>query len=440
MISKFIDTVKREGLFTGQDRLLLAVSGGSDSVVLAHLLHEYEFNFSMAHCNFKLRGKESDLDEKYCRELASRLGVNIFVKTFDIPAYCRTHNSSIQMAARNLRYKWFRELLENEKFDFILTAHHANDVLETFFINLSRGTGINGLKGISPKKNSIVRPLLNCTKEEIMAYAEKNGIVFRKDKSNEDIKYDRNFIRLKILPLFKKLNPNFERNMFKNISHLREEAEIVRTFLNDRAGNYVKSQEEEIRISRKGLSEEKFGISMVNFLLEPLGFNRSQQENILICAANSASTGKNFSSAEYHLTVDRKDLVIKRISEEQIPEIKVNSLKELQKLKFIKIQKVKKIARPQKNELYIAPHKLIFPVSIRTRQKGDKFMPFGMKGFKLVSDYLKDEKLNYFEKDRCRLLINGNGEVIWVAGLRSDERYKVKESDSDILKIELLER
>ncbi|MEI8136339.1 MAG: tRNA lysidine(34) synthetase TilS, partial [Bacteroidota bacterium] len=214
---------------------MLAISGGIDSVVLAHLLKKGGYKFSLAHCNFKLRGKDSDADEAFCKSLGNDLEVNFYTQTFDTKAYCKKNKVSIQMAARELRYAWFNELVKKEKIDYVVTAHHANDVVETMLINLCRGTGINGLKGIPEKTEKIVRPLLNFTKDEIAKFAKNQKIKHRIDKSNLEAKYERNFLRLGVIPKLKELHPNIEQTFLNNVAIFKEEAEIVQDFLKEKS-------------------------------------------------------------------------------------------------------------------------------------------------------------------------------------------------------------
>ena len=215
MISQFTSYIKKQKLFKPADKLLVAVSGGADSITLCHLLKEANYKFSVAHCNFSLRDEESDGDENFVKEFCKKNKITFFNKKFDTIPYAEKKGVSIQMAARELRYNWFNELSEKHNFDYLLTAHHANDNIETFFINLLRGSGINGLKAIVPKKDKIVRPLLFATRAEIESYIAENKISFREDSSNKEEKYLRNQLRLQVIPAFKKLNPSFEKNNFQ---------------------------------------------------------------------------------------------------------------------------------------------------------------------------------------------------------------------------------
>ncbi len=439
MQNKIETKIVKDQLFKKGDLLLLAISGGIDSVVLAHLLKKGSFNFAMAHCNFKLRGKDSDADEAFCKELSKKLGVKFYSNTFDVATYCKKNKLSIQMAARELRYDWFKELIKKNKFDHLVTAHHANDVVETIFINLARGTGINGLKGIPEKTGNIVRPLLNFTKEQIANFAAKEKIEFRTDKSNLEAKYERNFLRLKIIPELKKLHPNLERTFLNNVSNFKEEAEIVNDFLEEKSKQILTKKGEIIVLNKVLLKKEKQLKTILHFTLEPLGFNIAQTNDIITNIKENGNVGKLFNSQSHTLTIDRDLILIKPQLNNTIKPIVIYSISEFKKNKFITVKNIEGFKTITSKELVIEKEKLIFPLTIRLKKTGDKFKPFGMKGFKLVSDLLKDLKLNAFEKEKCRILENGNGEIIWVMGYRSDDRFKVTEPKNKLLKLSLVE-
>lgn len=439
MYKKFESNILKNQVFSKKHSLLLAISGGIDSVVLAHLLKKTGFNFSLAHCNFKLRGKDSDADEAFCKTLAKELDLKFYCQAFDVEAYCKKNKVSVQMAARDLRYDWFEELIKENKFDFLVTAHHANDVVETIFINLLRGTGIKGLKGISEKKGNIVRPLLNFTKEEINTFAKKEKINYRTDKSNLEAKYERNFLRLEVLPKLKKLHPNLEQTFLNNVSNFKEEAEIVNEFLTEKTKQLVSKKGTQLIIDKVKLKKEKHLKTLLHHILEPFGFTLSQINDLRTNLVENGETGKLFFTSSFTLTIDRALILIKPGVDKTSETIQLNSLNDLKSSKFIKLSEIKEFKSIEKNELVIEKNKLIFPLTIRQKKTGDKFRPFGMKGFKLVSDFLKDQKLNAFEKDNCRLLENGNGDIVWVMGHRSDDRYKIASKKNNLLKLTLVE-
>ncbi|WP_317897240.1 tRNA lysidine(34) synthetase TilS [Aurantibacillus circumpalustris] len=439
MLKEFESNILKTDLFNKKHNLLVAVSGGIDSIVLTHLLKNSGFKFSIAHCNFQLRGKESLADEKFCKDLAKKIKIPFYTKAFDTEAYCTKHKTNVQLAARKLRYDWFHELIIEKQFDYVLTAHHANDVIETVFINLLRGTGIKGIKGISEKKGQIIRPLLNFTREQIDAFAKKHTIDFRLDKSNLEDKYERNFIRLNIIPLFKKINPKLEETFIRNTANFRQEAGIVHDYLEEKTTELITQTHDAVFINKKKLKHETYSRSVLHNLISGYGFNDTQQKNILSNLGKDAQSGKIFKSPTHQLIIDRNDLVIKSLSEETFNDKLIASYDELIKQKLFSCKKLAAFKLPKPNELLLDESKLQFPLSIRLKRTGDKFKPFGMKGFKLLSDFLKDEKLSIPKKESCKVLVNGNGDIIWVIGHRSDERYRVNSNKKNILKLKLIE-
>jgi len=434
----FESHIQRNNLFDKNQQLLLAISGGLDSTVLAYLLNSAGYKLSLAHCNFQLRGKDSDEDEKFCIALAKKLKVPIFCKKFDTKEYCKQTGLNVQLAARKMRYEWFQELVTENNWDYLLTAHHANDVVETVFINLLRGTGIAGLKGIPEKNGIVVRPLLTFTKEQLLQFAKAKKIKFRVDKTNLDDKYERNFIRNNIVPLLKKINPQLEETFIRNSFHLQQEAGIVKEFLSNKSVEYATQTHDALFINKTRLKHERYIESILHYLISGFGFNGHQQKNILRAIQTPNTVGKVFISATHQLVIDRSDLVIKEITTPE-QELRVNSFSELKKLAFIKTAPLKKFVPPQQKELVLSASKLVFPLVFRGKRTGDRFRPFGMKGSKLLSDYMKEQKMNAFDKENCTLMVNGNGEIVWILGHRSDDRYKVSAKDADLLKLSLVE-
>lgn len=439
MRRRFESNILKNRLFGKKHKLLLAVSGGIDSVVLAHLLKECGYTFSLAHCNFQLRGSDSERDQAFCEKLARKLNVPVYTTMPDVAAYSLAHGSSTQMSARHLRYAWFEELLKSEKLDYLLTAHHAGDLVETVLINLLRGTGIKGLKGIPRRNGKIVRPLLDFTREEISDYAGRHNLRFRTDKSNHDDKYERNFIRLHVIPKLKQLHPGLERTFLENTAHFTEEEAMVSDVLARKIRRLKQERNGLVHISKAVLKKERYLASLLHALLAPYGFNATQQQNILEHVMNDGLSGKCFYSADHSLTITGVSLVIGPKQKSAFAPLVIHSLKDLEQQPVFDLQLLSRFSMPGKHELIVSRERLIFPLTIRGRQTGDRFQPFGMKGFKLVSDLMKEEKLNAFEKAACRLLVNGNGDIIWVVGHRSDERYRVNKTDKQFLKLTLLD-
>lgn len=427
MLKEIEEYIRRQRLFKTRTKLLLGISGGVDSVVLATLLSE-KYDLSLAHCNFKLRGKESDEDEKFCLKLAKKLNVPIYVRKFNTAQFSKKEGISIQMAARQLRYDWFEELLKKHKLDLIVTAHHANDQAETFFINLIRGCGIKGLKGMESKNGRIVRPLLEISKKEILSFAEKKKISYREDSSNSNDKYDRNFIRLQIIPLFKKLNPSFDDTMIRNMAILGDEHAFIEEQLQLLTEKLRIENKGSVRIRKKDLLRSKYPLTLLHVLLDPFGFNYSQSQSILRIVHADSVSGKRFLTESHILAIGKEFLQIEKIGKKK-KNLHFKSMRELQKSDVIRLEKLKEFVLPGQKVLIVREKDLLFPLQIRGRKEGDRFEPFGMKGSKLLSDFLKDEKIEPLERDKVRILENGNGDLIWIIGLRSNDRYRINTNE-----------
>nr|WP_281502585.1 tRNA lysidine(34) synthetase TilS [Arenibacter sp. F20364] len=414
-----------------EGKFLLACSGGVDSVVLAHLSASYELDFSIAHCNFKLRGSESDKDEDLVRKLAKDLGKEIFVTSFDTYGYMAKHKTNLQIAARELRYNWFLQIMTTHHINTLVTAHHADDSLETFLINLSRGTGIEGLTGIPSHTASISRPLLQFFRKEIKTYAEANDIIWREDASNENTKYLRNNIRHNIIPKLKELNPSFLNNFLKTQEFLGQTQEI--------ANNHISALREQL--FKKEGQVEKVAVApllalnptkayLFHFFRE-YGFTQWDD----IYGLLKANSGKEVHSNTHRLLKDRDILLLKPIAQNST---EVFTIEEGQALVSepisLKFSKVKTIGETSLKIIYLDKETLKYPLIVRKCQKGDYFYPLGMGGKKKVSKYFKDEKMDIFAKEKQWLLCSGNN-VVWIIGKRADDRFKITDRTKEIIKI-----
>lgn len=420
--------------FLKEKSLLLGCSGGVDSVVLAHLCVASDLKVTLAHCNFQLRGDESDGDEAFVRDLSHELDVGVMVQSFDTEKYAEAHRGSIQMAARELRYQWFNELLDTREFDFVLTAHHADDDLETFLINLSRGTGIEGLSGIPVQNEKVIRPLLNFSRQEILSYAKDNTLQWREDSSNSESKYLRNKIRLDIVPQLKTLHPTFLKNFMRTQSHLEQTQSLVRHHMEEIRARLFESDGDTIRISAEKLQELKPTAGYLYELFHAYGFTEWNDVEGLL----HAMSGKEVLSKTHRLVKDRTHLILSPI-ETELEEVfwVSDDVKELEHPISLKLQNVKAVENTGRNIIYLDKEKLNFPLQLRNWEKGDYFYPYGMKGKKKLSKFFKDEKVDVISKEKQWLLCSDDA-IVWVVGRRADERFKVEGSTKEILKITLV--
>jgi tRNA(Ile)-lysidine synthase len=435
VLKQFEINIKKNNLFTKTDKILVAFSGGVDSVVLCDLLFKAGYNFELAHCNFQLRGNEANDDTAFCEDYAKSINSKCHTIYFNTKEYALTNKLSIQMAARELRYNWFKELISENGYTYLLTAHHANDNAETLFVNLTRGTGIKGLQGIPEKQNNIIRPLLFATKQDIIDYAGKNKIIFREDSSNQEVKYKRNFIRHQIIPELKKLNPALEETLNSSIHYFKQSAQIVAQFCEIKFNEMCKEENNLLKINISLLLKEAQKETLLFEWLHFKNFKASQIEQLANLLIEDGSIGKQFESPTHELVVDRTDIIVKKKNSEiLINEFHINSLTETNNLPFTLIlEEINKVDFSQnKNEIFITVTDNLYPLTLRKWKIGDKFKPFGMTGLKKISDYFKDQKLTKFEKEDAWIL-ESNAKIIWVIGYRMDDRFKVTEESTKIL-------
>lgn len=438
MFARLKQFVAEEQLFHSKSKLILGVSGGIDSIVLLDLLDQYKIDFVIAHCNFQLRNEDSLRDETFVRELAEKYRVEFYLKTFDTEDYAKVHGVSIEMAARDLRYDWFESLRRTLSFDAIAVAHHADDVLETFFMNLNRGTGIRGVSGIKPQNGNVIRPLLYATREEIEAYAQEIGLPFRTDYSNADTKFRRNFIRHNILPNFDLLSESFRKNMKKSI-HLLQETETIylqkieemRTEIVDASGLYV-------RISKEKLRQCTPIHTYLYEFLRPYGFKNDLVKEIV--RVIDSTPGKQFISESHRLVNDRKDFIIQKLVDQPDQSFYIEcgdvAITEPLKLEIQTYPRPEKIDfKTPQNIAFFDADLLEFPLVIRKWKKGEYFRPLGMKGYKKLSDFFIDEKKSLPEKEATWLLTSAD-KVVWVIGMRIDDRYKITPETKQVCRIE----
>lgn len=439
-LQQFKDYIKKNALFTPQQKILLAVSGGKDSVLMVQLFKLCNYNFSIAHCNFNLRADEAQRDESFVRLLANSLAVPFHVAHFDTKGYAAKHQVSTQMAARDLRYQWFEEIRRQRNYDFVAVAHHQNDSIETLLLNLTRGTGISGLHGILPKREKLIRPLLFLSRLQIDELIEVNAINYVEDSSNETTKYARNKIRLNVIPQLREINPNLEETFAQNIIRFAETEEIVAVFIEQKRSEISRLLNGEIYFNIDQIKSLKPQKLVMFEILKGYHFTSKVVDEIL--DSLNKQSGTSFYSNTHRLTINRSELIISILQKEQeharhFMHPKDESIS-IDGSKISLFYTNSNLVENNELKAFVDVDKLIFPLIIRYRQDGDKFMPLGMKNFKKLSDFLIDNKVPLPQKNKIPLLINGNGEIIWIVGLRQDNRYKVSATTKKVAIFELL--
>ena len=445
LLQKFLAYIKKENLFTKNDHLLIAVSGGADSVVLCRLCAAAGLNFSLAHCNFKLRDAESDKDEQFVKKLSEQLGVKLFVKTFDTVSQAKLNKTSIEETARDLRYEWFKQLLLESKtadnpFLFLLTAHHADDNVETVIMNFFRGTGIKGLRGILPKQQQIVRPLLFAKRKDIEEYAFKNGVEFITDSSNASNDYTRNLFRNEILPSVEKIYPEALNNVLRNIERLTAVEYLYEESIEQIKQKLVEKKGDEMHIPVLKLLKVKPLQTVIYEIIKDVGFTAMQVNEVEKLLYSDS--GKYIKSDSHIILRNRKWLIIspKTIST-QIKNIIIeenagNILFDEGTLQIYPSAKPEKFVGDA-STVFIDAADLTYPLMLRKWKTGDYFYPLGMTKKKKLSRFLIDIKLSLLQKEKCWVL-ESNKKIVWVIGYRIDERFKIISSSKQIVKLSLI--
>lgn len=439
MLEKFEHNVDSKFPYLRTGKIYLAISGGKDSMTLSHLLIKSKINHTLLHCNFKLRGKESDDDENFLTEYAAKNNLEIFVKHFDTYQISSDQKLSIQECARNLRYEWFRIFLDEHETAYLLTAHHLDDSIETFFINLFRGTGFRGLSGIPVSSNQIIRPLSEFTSEEIYKYIDSNEIEYRSDSTNAKKDYQRNKIRHDLMPLLAEMEPELHskmKSLFEELNDLKEEIDLeVQNFKEQHA----KGQQEKIIYPVSVIQRCSAIFREQLFRTENIYRKNSQEFSKFL----TSSTGAQFYTSSHQFLIDRENLIVAP---------KVNSHHEsftmVHSLPFTTFCGNKNISFSKKTEFLLEKNnsaiqqvdasKIVLPLTIRKWQNADKIQPLGMSGVKLISDILIDKKIDRFEKENCLVLIDSENKMLALLGLVIDERFKISEKTTNILEITTL--
>ena len=450
LLEKFKATVREKNLFTTGDHLLLAVSGGVDSVVLCELCHLAGFDFTIAHCNFQLRGAESDRDEALVTNLSKKYGVEVLVKHFETEAYAAEHKRSIQEAARELRYDWFRGLIDKagredsfsllvSRFSLLLTAHHSDDNNETLLMNFFRGTGLHGLTGIPEINGYIRRPLLPFTKEELMNFAREYQLAFAEDSSNQSSTYTRNFFRNELIPAISKVFPQVNQNLQDNISRFKETEKLYQYAVNDLKKKLCRYKGTEIHIPVKQLLQVN-NKALIYEIIREYGFGEKQVEELIKLTASDSGKYMDAPGGGFRIIKHRHWLIISPVQSLATTTIAVNVndetiLFEAGELKFKSSDHNGQLPPTSATEAWLDSRQLQYPMILRKWKTGDYFYPLGMKKKKKLSRFFIDQKLSKTAKEKVWVL-ESNKRIAWVIGLRIDDRFKLSPNSRTVLKLE----
>ncbi len=437
MENQIVQYIAQHQLCTKKDRILVAVSGGIDSMVLLHLLKKLGYEISIAHCNFKLRGKSSDRDEDFVRRQCILYELPFFSKSFDIDSYRVKSKTGIQEAARDLRYQWFSDVMEANNLDLLAVAHHVDDQIETVLLNVIRGAGIFGLSGMQPKRRHIIRPMLSIKKSEIIDYAHINNIEFREDSSNKESKYRRNYLRNKWLPSIEKKIPSFKNRMAENILIWQKSTRLLQGLIDEQLNPYKTTDGHQISLDLYRIEKSLRDLVVFRWL-QPYGFNYSQVLQMVKCIEEDSS-GKMFYSKKNRVSSDRKRLILSSLNTSKTGEIlierdqKTISLEE-GTLEFKLLTRNDEI-QFENRIAFLDLHKIKYPLKLRKWKPGDFFKPLGLKGKKQkIKKYFSNNKFNHFEKERQWLLCTKD-RICWIVGERMDDRFKIDDSTKYVLKV-----
>ncbi len=432
MKQSFLHYIAQKKLCSPADKILLAVSGGLDSMVMLQLFRECGFEVSVAHANFQLRGAEAEGDEKFVAEYCRRVSVPFFCTKFETQTYADQHQLSIQMAARELRYTWFHDLMNQHHFDYVATAHHLNDSIETVLLSLVRGSGVEGYDGIQAKNGKVIRPLLFATRQEIENYATENKISWREDRSNTTDDYSRNFIRHQVIPKLNEINPSLVRSFDQSIEKISGAVELMAMGMQHWRDQFQLTKGEQIILKKNGFDQFKNPKGVLWNLVKGFGFTLDQCGQII--KAMEGQPGKKFTATDFELTIDRHHIIISKSQaawgESWIESGQTEATLGNYNLKIELLEKGEAIQVPLVAALDAS--RLGFPLRWRKWKAGDFFYPLGMNHKKKLSDFLIDQKISLADKETVTVLESGS-EIVWVVGMRVDERYKASAATTTIL-------
>jgi len=439
MVDKLKMFIKKNNLVKPGDKVLLAVSGGIDSMVMAHLFHKLGTETGIAHCNFSLRSSESDKDEELVRKYAEENNITFFTIRFDTKAFAKKMRLSVQMAARELRYGWFDKIRKENNYDSVAVAHNLNDNIETFLINLTRGTGLSGLSGIKASNCNIIRPLLFASRQSISDYCTLNKIVYREDKSNAETKYTRNKIRHLVIPVLKEINPSLETTLTETSFRFTEISEIVSKYISSINKDISEKRGEFTTFNISLLKKHLQNKTILYELFKPFGLNNGQLNDLI--SITLGKTGGQIFTESHRIIRNRKELIVSQLSTNRILLYNIFNIREFKKAPFIISAKYQIISDKFKMSAdpaiaFIDGEKISFPLIIRQWRAGDFFYPLGMNRRKKLSDYFIDKKYSAHSKESA-MILESEGKIIWIIGDRLDNRFRISNSTKKALIIKV---
>lgn len=437
MLEQFLNHIEQHELCKSTDRILLAVSGGLDSMVMLNLFKRSNYSIGVAHCNFQLRGSEAEEDERFVADACKAADVPFFVKKFNTRDYATANKLSIQAAARELRYAWFQELMSEERFTFLATAHHVNDSLETVLLKWIHGSSLESFAGIPVRNKKVIRPMLFATRTQLADFASEKGIMWRNDSSNDSDDYQRNFIRHQVVPRLKEINPALESTFLHGLKKITGELEFLRTQLEQWKAEHIHQKVGQVFINKAALLNATFSDSLLWRVVREYGFNIDQCHDMM--QAMQSQSGKKFIGTSHLLTLDRDHIIISPYDDAyEAVTIREKNESVVRGVWEISIERTtSKEISTSSIVASLDADKVKFPITWRYWQPGDSFYPLGMENRKKLSDFLIDRKIPLADKNGISVL-ESDGEIIWVVGHRIDNRYKITPETKSVVTFSVL--